>query len=225
MAKSVDAVAQPVTVIDAQFDRLLNHKTSVNLLRPIIREIRDWVEAFVGAVPGSLGIALRRMYYRIRLAASAPELSIQTNVSITCPNNISIGRKCYLARDCKLYATPESPIRIGANFSANANVMINARGKGYITIGDNVLIGPNVVLRSNNHVIELGDALISEQGMTEGTIVIGDDVWIASNAVILQNVAIGDGAVIAAGAVVTKDIPPYTVVGGVPARTIGTRQR
>lgn len=199
-------------------------ETSVNPLRPIIRELKDWIEALLGAVPGTTGVALRRAYYRFRLAASAPQLSIQTHVSITCPNRISIGRKCYLARDCKLYATPESPIRIGANFSANANVMINARGKGHITIGDNVMIGPNVVLRSNDHVFDQADVLINDQGMTEGSIIIGNDVWIASNAVVLQNVSIGDGAVVAAGAVVTKSVPPYAIVGGVPARTIGTRR-
>lgn len=199
-------------------------ETSVNPLHPIIRELKDWVEAFLGAVPGATGVALRRAYYRLRLAASAPQLSIQAHVSITCPNRISIGRKCYLARDCKLYATPESPIRIGANFSANANVMINARGKGYITIGDNVMIGPNVVLRSNDHVFDQADVPINGQGMNEGSITVGNDVWIASNAVVLQNVSIGDGAVVAAGAVVTKSVAPYAIVGGVPARTIGTRQ-
>lgn len=196
----------------------------MNPLRPIFREIKDWVEAILGAIPGAIGLALRRVYYRFRLAAPAPELSIQPNVSITCPQSIRIGRKCHLARDCKLYATPETPIKIGHNFSANTNVMINARGKGSITIGNNVLIGPNVVLRSNNHVFERTDMPINEQGMTDGTIVIGDDVWIASNAVVLQNVSIGDGAVVAAGAVVTKDVPPYAIVGGVPARTIGMRQ-
>lgn len=199
-------------------------ETSVNPLRPIIRELKDWVEAFLGAVPGEIGVSLRRVYYRLRLAASAPQLSIQAHVSITCPNRISIGRKCYLSRDCKLYATPESPIRIGVNFSANTNVMINARGKGYITIGDNVMIGPNVVLRSNDHVFDQTDVPIKDQGMSEGSITIGDDVWIASNAVILQNVSIGDGAVVAAGAVVTKSVAPYAIVGGVPARTIGTRR-
>lgn len=203
---------------------VLPTETAVNPLRPFIRELKDWIEAFLAAIPGAIGITLRRAYYSLRLAAAAPELSIQTHVSITCPNHISIGRKCHLSRDCKLYATPESPIRIGANFSANANVMINARGKGHITIGNNVLIGPNVVLRSNNHVFSKADVLINDQGMTEGMIIIGNDVWIAANAVILQNVSIGDGAVVAAGAVVNRNVPPFTIVGGVPAQTIGVRQ-
>lgn len=203
---------------------VLPTETSVNPLRPFIRELKDWIEAFLAAIPGATGMTLRRTYYSLRLASAAPELSIQTHVSITCPNHVSIGPKCHLSRDCKLYATPESPIRIGANFSANANVMINARGKGHITIGDNVLIGPNVVLRSNNHVFARGDVLINDQGMTEGMITIGNDVWIAANAVILQNVSIGDGAVVAAGAVVNRNVPPFTIVGGVPAQAIGVRQ-
>ena len=102
----------------------------------------------------------------------------------------------------------------------NNNVMINARGKGGITIGDNVLIGPNVVLRSNNHMFQDVLIPIREQGMTQGEIVVGDDVWIASNAVILAGVKIGRGAVVAAGGVVTKDVPDYAVVGGVPAKLI-----
>jgi acetyltransferase-like isoleucine patch superfamily enzyme len=199
-------------------------KNSVNPLRLFLRELKDWVEAFLGAVPGLTGLAVRRAYYGFRLAEAAPELSIQTNISITCPHRISIGRKCHLARDCKLYATPESFIRIGTHFSANANVMINARGRGHITIGNHVLIGPNVVLRSNDHVFDQATVLINDQGMTEGVIIVGNDVWIASNAVILKNVTIGDGAVVAAGAVVTKNVLPYTIVGGVPARTIGKRR-
>jgi galactoside O-acetyltransferase len=197
----------------------------MNLLRSLIREARDWTEAVLAALPGATGIALRRAYYRLCLAESAPELSMQRHVSITCPGSIHIGRKCYLGRDCKLYATPVSTIRIGANFSANANVMINARGTGHITIGDSVSIGPNVVLRSNDHVFARVDVPIKDQGMTEGSITIGNDVWIASNAVILQDVRIGDGAVVAAGAVVTKDVPPYVVVGGIPARIIAERRK
>lgn len=196
----------------------------MNLLRSLCRELKDWLEAFLGAVPGNIGIFLRRIYYCFRLSRSAPRLIIHRNVSITCPRSISIGAGCHLARDSKLYATPESRITIGENFSTNANVMINARGKGRIIIGDNVLIGPNVVLRSNNHIFERPDRLIIDQGMTEGEIVIGNDVWIASNAVILQNVQIGDGVVVAAGSVVTKSVPSYMVVGGAPARAIKSRR-
>ena len=101
--------------------------------------------------------------------------------------------------------------------------MINARGSGFIKIGDNVLIGPNSVLRSSDHSFKSLNKLINKQGMDDGKIVIKDDVWIGSNCVILQNCTIGKGSVIAAGAVVTKDIEPYTIVGGVPAKFIKKR--
>ena len=101
--------------------------------------------------------------------------------------------------------------------------MINARGKGKIIIGNNVLIGPNVVLRSSNHSFKTTKKIIMEQGMTEGEIIIHDDVWIGSNAVILPNCEVGNGVIIAAGAVVTSNIDPYSIVGGVPAKLIKKR--
>ena len=75
--------------------------------------------------------------------------------------------------------------------------MINSRGSGEIIIGKNVLIGPNVVLRSNNHKFGIVSKPIKEQGMTSGKIKIDDDVWIGSNVVILPDI-IGKGAIVAA---------------------------
>ena len=125
--------------------------------------------------------------------------------------------------DCKIYASESSEILIGRNVSFNSNVMINARGKGKIFIGNNVLIGPNVVLRSSNHSFETSELPIIDQGMTDGEIVVNDDVWIGSNAVILPNCNIGSGVIIGAGAVVTSDIAPNTIVGGIPAKLIRRR--
>ena len=84
------------------------------------------------------------------------------------------------------------------------------------TSGDGSLIGHNVVLATINH-----DLLPSQKRKNHyAPITIGSNVWIGSNAVILPGVTIGEWAVVAAGAVVTKDVPPYTVVGGTPARII-----
>ena len=130
----------------------------------------------------------------------------------------------YFGINCKIYASELSNVKIGLNASINSNVMINARGKGRIFIGNNVLIGPNVVLRSNNHTFKSTKIPIISQGMTEGEIIIGNDVWIGSNAVILPNCNIGDGAIIGAGAVVTSNIEPYTIVGGIPAKFIKKRE-
>ena len=108
----------------------------------------------------------------------------------------------------------------GKNISFGKNVFINAgchfQDQGGITIGDGVLIGHNVVLATANHDLEPSKS----RKLHYKPIVIGDNVWIGSNAVILQGVTIGEWSVVAAGAVVTKDVEPFTVVGGVPAKFI-----
>jgi len=79
-----------------------------------------------------------------------------------------------------------------------------------------------VSIYTENHNFE-GGGIIRDQGVTRSFVRIEDDCWIASNAVILAGVTIGKGSVVAAGSVVTKDVPAYSVVGGVPARVIKSR--
>lgn len=108
----------------------------------------------------------------------------------------------------------------GKNISIGKDVFINSgchfQDQGGIIIGDGSLIGHNVVLATINH-----DLLPSQKRKNHyAPITIGSNVWIGSNAVILPGVTIGEWAVVAAGAVVTHDVPPLTIVGGVPARVI-----
>jgi len=112
-------------------------------------------------------------------------------------------------------------LTLGGNVSINRDFFINARGT--LTIEDDVLIGPRVLIYTTNHIFGDRSALIRNQGQTEQPVVIEKDVWIAANATILPGVRIGAGAVVAAGAVVTKDVEPYSIVGGVPAKVIGYR--
>ena len=110
----------------------------------------------------------------------------------------------------------------GKNISIGKNVFINSschfQDQGGIEIGDGCLIGHNVVLATVNHDLD------PRQGRKNhyAPIKLGQHVWIGSNATITAGVTIGDWAVVAAGAVVTKDVAPYTVVGGVPAKMIKT---
>ena len=101
--------------------------------------------------------------------------------------------------------------------------MINADCKGEIIIEDNVSIGPNVVMRASGHRYEDLHVPIRLQGHHKGKIIIRDGVWIGANAVILPNVTIGKGAIVGAGAVVTKDVDDFDIVGGVPAKKIASR--
>ena len=108
----------------------------------------------------------------------------------------------------------------GKNITVGKNVFINSgckfQDQGGITIGDDTLIGHNVVLATLNH----GIAPEERHDLFPAPIHIGKNVWIGANAVVLPGVAIGDHAVIAAGAVVTKDVPANAVVGGIPAKVI-----
>lgn len=107
----------------------------------------------------------------------------------------------------------------------------------FITLGDNVTINENVVITAKRHEVTIGNNVILSAGCVVTSIgfdfnqsgpnrhdgadiTIEDNVWIGANAVILPGVQIGQGAVIGAGAVVTKDVQPKTIVGGVPAKTI-----
>ena len=92
-----------------------------------------------------------------------------------------------------------------------------------IDIGADVLIGDSVTIRDTGHIFADVDAPIISQGIDVRPVVIEDDVWIGHGATVLKGVRIGRGAVVAAGAVVTRNVEPYTVVGGVPARLIGRR--
>lgn len=108
----------------------------------------------------------------------------------------------------------------GKNITVGKYVFINSgckfQDQGGITIGNNVLIGHNVVLATINH-----DIHPSQRGnMTLKPIIIEDEVWIGANVTILQGVTIGKGSIVAAGSVVTKSVEPYSIVGGVPAKFI-----
>lgn len=94
---------------------------------------------------------------------------------------------------------------------------------GYIEIGNNVMISPRVSIYAENHVFSRTDLLLKEQGVEKQFVIIEDDCWIAANSIILAGVRIGKGSVIAAGSVVTKDIPPYSIAAGVPAKVIKSR--
>ena len=91
---------------------------------------------------------------------------------------------------------------------------------GPVTIGSHVNLAQGITVTALNHNFQDGSKRIDEQGVSTNPVVIGDDVWIGANAVILPGVTIGTHSVIAAGAVVTKDVPPYSLAAGVPARVI-----
>lgn len=113
----------------------------------------------------------------------------------------------------------------GFKIGSRSGLGINARLQGPLTIGDNVMMGPDVMVYTQNHNTDRTDIPMIEQGNSEKReVVIGNDVWIGARCIIMPGVKIGDGSILAAASVITKDVPPYSVVGGVPAKLIKMRK-
>jgi len=152
---------------------------------------------------------------------------IPKGVCILYPGNIKVGKNFSLGEYCQLFCQdPEkgSRLAIGDGVSLNSFVMLNTGCGGTIDIGDNVIIGPMSVIRAANHKFDDPNVPIRAQGHRGGHIKIEDDVWLGAHVIVLPNVTVGRSSVVGAGSVVTKDIPPYSVAVGNPAKVIRSRK-
>ncbi len=107
----------------------------------------------------------------------------------------------------------------------NSGLGFNCRVYGPLKIGDDVMMGPDVMIFTQNHKTERLDIPMRLQTAPKEPVYIGDDVWIGARVIILPGRKIGEGVIIGAGAVVTKDVPDYAVVGGNPAKVIKFRNK
>jgi len=135
-----------------------------NLFKKTGREIVFWIEGIITNIPYStLGNCLRRLYWGRKLKIPGKDIAIFPGVRIVCTETLTIG----------------------TGVSVNFNVLIDSC-QGYITIGDNVLIGPNCVLRAADHIFSNPKQPIKTQGHRGGNIIIEDDVWLGANVVVLK---------------------------------------
>lgn len=134
--------------------------------------------------------------------------------------NVEIGNNVILGHNLSIQTVKGSKIKIGNNVTINDNCFITALFG--IDIGEGTSIAENVSIRDFNHCYAQKKIPLKEQGFEGDKIIIGKNCWLCKGCIILPGVTIGDGAVVAANAVVTKDVPSYTVVGGVPAKLIKT---
>lgn len=138
----------------------------------------------------------------LREARIGPNPSISPDAVFSNAERINIGARARIGSRCHIWAGP---------------------GTGRIEIGNDVLFGPEVILTAATYDYNAGSP-VTDQPMREGDIVVGNDVWFATRAVVLPGTRIGDGAVIAAGAVVKGDVPANAIVAGSPAKVVGWRQ-
>lgn len=148
---------------------------------------------------------------------------LPNNIILQNPENFVCGYNVHLGEECKILCTVSyrnrkycPKITIGDNFHATRNFTIQCANS--VNIGNNVLVASNVFIIDYNHGINpmMASYLDTELDVSAG-VQIDDGVWIGNSAIILPNVKIGKKAIIAAGAVVTKSIPEYTMAAGVPA--------
>ncbi len=170
----------------------------------IRNEIFEFLETLLSVFPGFIGKTLRRMFYRPFFKKCGADFYTALRVKIQGAENITVGN----------------------NVAINYGVWIaaNKHPDGGIVFGNNILIGPYSIIHSGNHKFQDPAIPIYKQGFAFKQITIEDDVWIAARCTILSGVTLGKGSVIAAGSVVIKDVLPYTIVGGVPAKIIGHRE-
>ncbi len=192
----------------------------------LLNELSAYYDSILCFVPGKTGSYLRYLFLKRRFRSCGNNIEISQGVFFKGFENIDLGSNISFGIFNKIFAesqTEDAKIKIGSNVSLNCNVMINADVKGDIIIEDNVIIGPNVVIRASGHKYSNVVIPIREQGHHKGKIVIKNGAWIGANVVILPNVTVNSGAIVGAGAVITKDVGEFEIAGGVPAKKIGSR--
>lgn len=191
---------------------------------------------------------LRGLWLKLWLRESAGLVFLGRHCKVRHCHRISVGRTIVLGDRVEILALSRGGIVMGNNVSIQANSIIECTGvlshlgehlrignnvgmgqncfiqvRGPVTIGNNVIFGPGVSIFSENHESSDTTRFINEQGVTRKGVAIADGVWVGARATILDGVTVGAHSIVAAGSVVTSDVEPFSVVGGVPARLI--RQR
>ncbi len=170
---------------------------SMSIIEPIRRECEEWFTTLLMALPGEIGSKIRVAIIPFK----------------------KVGRNVRLLQGSWIYYPDQ--LMIGDNTAINRNCLINAGGG--IEIGRNVLIAQYVIIYSQNHKYSNSRVCIADQGYSKAKVVIEDDVWLCARSIVLPGVRVREGTVVAAGAIVTKDTEPFSIIAGIPAIQIGKR--
>ena len=164
----------------------------------------------------------------------------EVQAELMAVETVEIAPGCFVAPDAAIFGEPGRPVRLGPGCAVASgaflhgpvtlgrDVSVNAQarldgGRAGITVGDGTRIAGGATLYAFDHGMR-PDRPVREQPVTSVGIVVGADVWIGARAGVTDGVRIGDHAVVAMGAVVTRDVPEWAIVAGVPARVVGDRR-
>jgi acetyltransferase-like isoleucine patch superfamily enzyme len=192
---------------------------------------------------------LRGFFLKFTLKKSDGFLFVGRRCKIIFRNKISLGKTVSFGDNVEINALCKTGVVIGNNVSILKNTIIECTGvishlgegltignnvgiaqncfiqvRGKVTIEDNVIFGPNVSVFSENHNFENPDLPVNVQGVNRKGVKIESGVWVGTRSIILDGVVIGKNSIIAAGSVVNKDVLPFSIVGGVPAKLIRMRK-
>lgn len=164
---------------------------------------------------------LRALLFRLRGIRIGEKTRIGPWLQVIRPRCVRVGPRCEIEQGVFLKCIDDAArLDIGEYVFVGAGTEIDVAES--VAIGPHTLIAPGVFITDHEHNHGRGRRL-DEQGRRSAAVLIGADVWLGAHVIVLPGVTIGDGAIVAAGAVVTKDIPSYAIVAGVPARKIGER--
>lgn len=230
---------QPHSKRRLSFLSLLKHYYHVCNLDNLRQSLMDdfIASVFMGSGSGIVGSFMRGMYFRLFLNYKLPAMIgshfrilnssmveigknswIKNEVTIFAGGKMIIGDGCVLCDRSSIWSSKDG-LKIGNGFSLGIGGYICGT-EGKIVIGDNVIMADNVRLYSWNHTLYPNITTFSESNISYKGIVIGNNCWLGSGCVILDNVILGDNCVVGAGAVVTKSFPKNTLIVGVPAKIV-----
>ncbi|MEG1609731.1 MAG: acyltransferase [Bilophila sp.] len=184
------------------------------------RFFEELAVASVAWIPTVVGMAVRLVCWK-RLFAACGKVRFGTGLTLQGCKEMRLADGVRLGRGCQLYAEGGT-LELGQDTALSPGVTVDASG-GLVRLGTQVAVGPGTVIRAANHCFDSLECPIMLQGHQYGEVLVEDGVWIAANCTLTPGIRIGHGAIVGAGAVVTRDVEPNTIVGGVPARVIGSR--
>lgn len=164
---------------------------------------------------------MRASFLRWRGASLGGKSRVGNRCLVERPWGLSTGVLCQFEHEVFIKITDDSAkIQLGQGVFIGRGVELDISYGLYI--GDQTLIAPGCFITDHSHRFGAG-AIIASQGCEGGAVHIGSDVWLGAKSIVLRGVTIGDGAIVAAGAVVNRDVVPMSIVAGVPARVVGLR--